>query len=293
MPHQINLCTSILPKNTFDEVIAMALDAGFDGIELRVADNYHQSLTTLEKTGRRLRRSLERRGLDMPVLNTYVGIDDEPQVSRLLACAQKMDVPKLRLTLPVSARASVAMLSREREIIPSYESCLPPVELVDHLRRRLGQLETMARRHGVKVLVELHWGTVMSSFSGAYLLLNGLDPACIALTFDPANMVVEGREDWEFGMELTQAYIDNVHVKNAAWSPRGEGWRWGWSPMFDGLVSWGDTVALLQKIHYEGHFAVEDFLTPRHVKADAVAHLRSVRCTLATLCRQNKMRIAA
>ena len=293
MPHQMNLCTSVLSNSRFDDAVAIALEAGFDGIELRVHDAYHQSLAALEERGPRLRRALEQRGLDIPLLNTYVGIDDQEQVSRLFACARKMGVPRLRLTLPRSAQASVAKLSREREIIPSYESALEPPQLIRHIRRRLTELESTAHRMRVKVFLELHWGTVMSSFSSAYLLLNGLDPACIGMTFDPANMIVEGREDWEYGLRLARDYIDNVHVKNAAWTPRGSGGCWEWAPVFEGFVDWSGMIALLQRIGYDGHFAVEDFLTGRLDARESMSHLKRVRATLAGLCRRRRARIAA
>src|SRR5215203_1982202 len=108
MSHQINLCTSVLPDITYDDVIAIALEAGYDGIELRVHADSHQTLSVLEEQGTRLKRDLERRGLDVPVLNTYVGVDDTMQVHRLIACAKSMGVPRLRLTLPRSAQAKVA-----------------------------------------------------------------------------------------------------------------------------------------------------------------------------------------
>jgi sugar phosphate isomerase/epimerase len=285
MPHKINLCTSVLPDSPFADVIAMALEAGFDGIELRVHDAYHRSLATLEEQGPALRRDLERLGLDIPVLNTYVGINDEPQVHRLIGCAKAMEVPRLRLTLPRSGNAAVAKLSREKEPIPSYEAPGAPLELLRDLRRRLSTLEQLARANGVQILVELHWGTVMSSFTSAHLLLDGFDPAALALTFDPANMVVEGREDWEFGVQLTRTYIANVHVKNAAWTSSGSEWRWHWSPVFDGLVPWPEMIALLQGVHYAGAFAIEDFLTPRSSPTRIVPHLTALRALLATVCR--------
>jgi len=277
----INLCTSILPAYSFADAVEIAIESGFHGIELRVKDDFHQSLAELEKHGPALRGSLEQRDLQIPILNSYAGVN-EP-ADRLLECARRMGVPRVRLVLPRSARAGVAQLSREQEIIPSYAPDGGPQEVFRSVHRALRQLERQARRTGVKILLELHWGTIMSSFTGAWLLLQDFDPACIGVTLDPANMVVEGREDWEFGIQLLRPYIDNVHVKNAVWSSNRGAWCWHWSPIFDGMVNWSEMIGLLDGIGYSGDYAVEDFLTPRGDKTEAQSHLSAARLELAAL----------
>jgi sugar phosphate isomerase/epimerase len=281
MLSSINLCTSILPAFSFSDVVEIALESGYQGIELRVKDDFHQSLAELEQHGPALRRSLEQRGLQIPILNSYAGVDQP--ADRLIECARRMGVPRLRLVLPRSAKAAVARLSREQEIIPSYAAEGAPQEIFRSVQQALRQLERQARRTGVKILLELHWGTIMSSFTAAWLLLKDFDPGCIGVTLDPANMVVEGREDWEFGIQLMRDYIDNVHVKNAVWSSHGGNWCWHWSPVFDGMVDWSEMLALLDGIGYCGDYAMEDFLTPRGDKAQAQRHLTAARLELEAI----------
>ena len=189
-----------MPRFRYEEAIHVAAQAGFDGIELRVHEEFHQSLQNLERTGPAIRRRLSEMGLEIPVLNSYMGIDDEAGCDRLLLCAARMGVPNVRLVLPRSGAAGVSRLSREREIIPSYDARMNASDLLASVQETLRRLERKAARLGVKVLLELHWGTIMSSFTSAALLLRDLDPAAIGITFDPANMIVEGREDWEFGI---------------------------------------------------------------------------------------------
>jgi sugar phosphate isomerase/epimerase len=279
----INLCTSVLPGLSMADVVEIATAGGYQGIELRVNDDYHLSLADLERHGRELCRRLERKALSVAVLNSYIPVADEAQVDRLIECAALMGVPRVRVVLPRSARSAVAGYSSEGEIIPSYDARLDPKALFRTVQESLRRLEQKAISRGVKVLLELHWGTIMSGFCAARLLLNDIDPRAIGLTFDPANMVVEGREDWEFGIQLMREYIDNIHVKNAAWGMRRQEWCWQWSPIQDGMVDWHEMVALLNAISYRADYAIEDFLTPRMDKLRAIEHLAEARTYLRNI----------
>lgn len=277
MSLNLNLCTSTLPNFSFTDAVEIALTSGYHGIELRVSDDYHKSLQELSTTGTFIKKQLLKAGLSVPVLNTYIPVEDDKSVDQLLECCQKMDIPKARLVLPKSCGANIAKIANVKEIIPSFEvTDCEPVELMKTLKKTLRSLERKAYKAGVKILLELHWGTVMSSFSSAYLLTYDLDPSCIAITFDPANMMVEGKEDWEFGLKLIGSQVANVHVKNTSWLSSNKGWSWEWAPIGVGMVNWAELISLLLSNRYSGDYAIEDFLVPNHSKQAAIAYLVSV-----------------
>ena len=273
MSFNLNLCTAVLPKFSFEDVVEIALESGYRGIELRVKDENHKSLDELRNTGVFLQRQLQRAGLLVSVLNSYIPVEDEKSVDQLLECCQKLGVAKARVVLPKSCSASVANIGNIKETLPSFEADYEPLELITNLKKTLRKLELKAYKAGVKLLLELHWGTVMSSFSSAHLLTNDLDPNCIAITFDPANMMVEGKEDWEFGLKLIRSHIDNVHVKNMSWFSGEKGWSWEWSSVTAGMVNWAELICLLQSNQYSGDYAIEDFLVPNNNKQAAIAYL--------------------
>ena len=273
----INLCAAVLPGFTFSEMIDVASSAGFSGIEMRVHDDGHKNLVELEKEGAFIARRLEKAQLNVPVLNSYCAVDDDAVVDRLLKCCQEMNIPKVRLVLPRSCQASVSRQANISELLPSYSSVQEPFFLMKSLRHTLRTLEKKALKYGVKVLLELHWGTVMSSFSSAYFLLADIDPELVSITFDPANMMVEGKEDWEFGLKLIQPHLDNVHVKNMSWFVANKQWQWAWSSLTEGMVDWYELTQLLTTQKYSGDYAVEDFLVPQDSLVAAVDYLRIVR----------------
>jgi sugar phosphate isomerase/epimerase len=283
MALNLNLCTSVLPKFSFEDAIEIAASAKFHGVELRVHDQNHVSLKQLENEGLSIRRQLDYAGLQVPVLNSYIPVSDQETVEQLIRVSQTMGVPKARVVLPRSCQATVSRQSKMKEIIPSYETFEEPETLFNQLKTTLHSLEHKAEQAGVKLLLELHWGTVMSSFSSAYLLTHNLNPDYIAITFDPANMMVEGKEDWEFGLKLIRSQIANVHVKNVVWESSCNGWSWQWAPVTEGMVDWAELILLLESNHYSGDYAIEDFLVPNTSKAVAIVYLSRLHSEFSQL----------
>lgn len=271
------LCTSTLPHVSFEQSLEIASWSGCHGIELRVADAYHRSVDDLAQFGQQISKTILGHGLYTSVLNSYVPLEERSVIEKLIHASQSMEVQKIRIVLPLASNAMVAGQSRAREVVPSYRSVLPPRRLIDTLRRQLGWLERAVRRTGIQVLLELHWGTVMSSFSSAHMLMSDCDPKHIAVTFDPANMVVEGKEDWEFGLTLMSEYIANVHVKNVAWRYTDDGWVWEWASLNQGMLDWQTLVQLLKQIGYAGEYAIEDFRVPSEDVDRMINHIRDNR----------------
>ncbi len=276
----MNLCTSTLPGFSFDTVLDIAELSGSQGIELRIADAYHISIENALTNGVSIFRAVKARNLALSVLNSYIAIEDTQAVDNLIYAAKIMETPKVRVVLPRAAQAAVAQQARINEGIPAYESHYKPTEIIDRLRICLANLEVKAKRAGIKILLELHWGTVMSSFTSAYLLVKDLDPDWIGITFDPANMLVEGKEDWEFGLRLLDKYIANVHVKNVVWKPSAEGWTWCWAPLKEGMIDWLELTTLLNQTGYEGDYAIEDFLAPQENAKNTIKHIKNLTETL-------------
>jgi sugar phosphate isomerase/epimerase len=279
----INLCTAILPAYSFDNLVAIACAAGYQGIELRVDAQYHKSLEDLQREGQRIKLALAQAHLQLPILSSYIPLDDHRSIDTLLACCQTLGVPKARVVLPRSCQAAVVRQAQRAAIIPAYDAGQEPRALLRSVQTTLRRLERKAAAAGVQLLLELHWGTVMSSFSSAYFFTRDLDPAQIALTFDPANMLVEGKEDWEFGIKLIQPYLANVHVKNVRWVASQAGWVWAWAALTQGMVNWPELLGLLKQNHYNGDYAIEDFLTPNVSQPATTAYLAKLRAQFSQL----------
>jgi sugar phosphate isomerase/epimerase len=258
--YPFNICSSVLARFSLREVIDIVTTSGLKGIELKVHPEGHKSIDEIERQGVFLRKQFEHAGLDVPVLSSYVAAEDFESVDRLIDCSHQLGAQKIRLVLPKTSGNSAYLQADPNVMIPSYELDLHPIKTLSRLKTILEKLEKKAYRAGTSFLFELHWGTIMSSFSAAYWLLKDFDPNCMAVTFDPANMVIEGKEDWEYGVSLLSPYIQNVHVKNMVWGLNHAKAFWNWSPIQVGYLNWSEIIGVLTKNGYEGDYAIEDFL---------------------------------
>ena len=253
---KVGVFTVGLPDLTLDEAVREIKDAGYDGVEWRVArvpedvrseepsfwGNNLCTLAPTEEDARRARRLSEEAGLEVPGLGTYVTVGDLEATEEAMRFAVTAGAPQVR----VGAGAPDGR---------SYE------ELFAAASAFLVDVGGLARTHGVKALVEIHHGTICPSASLAHRLVSAFDPECVGVILDPGNMAQEGFEDYRIGAELLGPYLAHVHIKNSAFErPAGGGvWEPRWAPLEDGVVDFGLVFEALDHVGYTGWFVMEDF----------------------------------
>ena len=109
------------------------------------------------------------------------------------------------------------------------------------------------------MVIETHFSTIAPSASLAYRLVKHFPPATIGVNYDPANLIIEGRESWQMGLELLGPYLDYVHAKNIAWVREQDRWRWVFASMTDGQVNWAEIVSALHTVGYDDYISFENF----------------------------------
>jgi sugar phosphate isomerase/epimerase len=292
MDRPVNICTSTLSSFALGDALKLAASAGYEGVELRVHGNCHVSLQELQRRGDEIRRQVEAHRLDLQVYSTSFGVNEPGAIEAMIDICLRTGVKYFRVTLPLAGVAAVRKLGTECATVPSYRECAAASDVLRDLRLTLKHLSRRTKLAGVCILLEIHWGTVMSSCTSAHALVRDLDPEAIAITFDPANMVIEGKEDWDYGIELLREYIANVHIKNASWLRQAGNWTWQWDGLQQGMVEWPQLFRLLAARGYRGMLAMEDFLVPRSYAA-ALEHLAALRREATLLLDQDSSRRAA
>ncbi len=283
----MNLCTSTLSRYDFDQAIEIAQLSGCQGIELRISDEYHVSLQQALRNGYSIYRTVKAKNLELSVLNSDISVEDTDAVDQLLKVAKIMRTSQVRVVLPRATHRTVAFQTRTNEGVVLYENQNQPTEIIDRLKVCLKKLEVKAERTGVQILLELRRGTVMSSFSSAYFLVMGLNPKWIGITFNPANMHVNMKEDWKFGLSLIGNHIANVHVKNILWKQSDESMTRCWKSLERGVVDWGELITILDQSGYTGKYAIEDFLTPQNHVKHTIDYIKNFTLTLQEMVERN------
>jgi sugar phosphate isomerase/epimerase len=273
----VGVFTVGLPDLTPEEAAREIKDAGYDGVEWRVARVPDEvkgeeptvcgnNLCTLEPTeeeARRARRISEEAGLEIPGLGTYVAVGDLEAAEEAMRFAVTAGAPQVR----VGAGAPDGR---------------PYEELFAAAREFLVGVEDLARSHGVKALVEIHHRTICPSASLAHRLVSAFDPDMVGVILDPGNMAQEGFEDYRIGAELLGPYLAHVHIKNSAFErPAGGGvWEARWAPLEDGVVDFGLVFEALELVGYDGWLVMEDFSGVRPSREALRHNLEFVRSSL-------------
>ncbi len=182
----------------------------------------------------------------MPMLGTYLGASDHELVERVMKVAAEVGVPKLRVGPP------------------SYDGTRPYPELFDQALRDYAVVARLAAEYRVQACVEMHMNLITPSAGLTHRLVSNFDPKHVGVIFDAGNMVMEGYEQYQMGLELLGPYLSHVHVKNMFWVRTGEGdgvaqWQARMAPILQGQTNWKVVVAALRRVGYDGWLSFEDF----------------------------------
>ncbi len=271
---KIGVFTVGLPDLTPEEAVRELADAGYDGVEWRVArvpeeirgekpSFWGNNLCTLEpvvEEAERARSLAEGAGLEIPGLGTYIDVGDLKATEEAMRFAKSAGAPQIRVGRPDGIGRSFG-------------------EMFEKSRAFLEEVEGLAGGYGVKALIEIHHGTIYPSASLAHRLVDGLDPERVGVIFDPGNMVFEGFEDYRIGLDLLGPYLAHVHLKNAAYDRPEDGgvWRARWAPLEDGVVDFDLLFEGLQAAGYDGWLVIEDFSAARPSREALRHNLEFVR----------------
>lgn len=233
--------TAVLPELTREQVVEKLRAHGYDGVEWRVHEDYHIAPKELVARAREIKRLVDGHGLEVSCLTGYAPITDMAQQRGFAEACAIMNCPRYRPGAVI------------------YDGTRNYGELYQATVDALGQVVETVSTFGVKPVIETHFGTIAPSASLAYRLVQHFDPDQIGINYDPANLIIEGRESWQMGLELLGSYLDHVHAKNIAWVCENGAWRWVFASMGDGQVDWADVMRVLRLVGYEGYISFENF----------------------------------
>ena len=208
-------CTSVmLPRWELDETFDKLQAYGYDAIELRCRYNpddpnaepffWGRQLSDVspdnivDKAGQ-IRAAVKRTGIRVAALAPNALYNETELILKLIKGALAIDPdrpPLIRIGAPTHDRTK-----------PYWPQFL-------HARAGFADLAELASAHGVKMVYELHTGTIAVSASRALDLLHDLDPDHIGAIYDIQNMVEVGFEDTRMGLDLLGPYVAHCHVGN-------------------------------------------------------------------------------
>jgi sugar phosphate isomerase/epimerase len=276
--------TVSMPDYTPEEAARKIKEVGYDGVEWRVQDDapptdgnksfWRGNKATLPLTGfgddaPKWKQMTEDVGLEMPGIATYVKCYEPEKAEAAIAGCAALGAPALRIQ------------------VPNYDGSESYAKLWDTSRGQYEEIVEVARKHGVKVLVELHHRSIIASGNAARRFLDGLDPNHVGAIHDAGNMVIEGWEQPRAAFEALGPYLAHVHMKNARWVP-GETlpdgtvkWESSFCPIPKGIADIRTIARSLKQVGYDGWITFEDFSTENSVEDNLVNNLAYIKAIVA------------
>lgn len=281
-----SVTTVCLPALDMTQQAALLQKLGFDGVELRVRRvsdelrakaepsnwGYHVNDVTPENFAEKapeIRRILSDHGLALAGLATNMTCLDLEQFKHALDGAVVAGAPFIRLAAAAgyTGKDNENYWSIYGETVAGYARC---VEL--------------AKGSGVKLLLEMHGGTIHPSASLAYRVLSQFSPSSVGVIYDPQNMVKDGFETPALALSLLGDYLAHCHFgahrpisgdKDAKGAVQ---WKWEACSMAEGLFNFPLIIKLLQKQRYSHFISIEDFraIAPELKLAEGIQYLRSL-----------------
>jgi sugar phosphate isomerase/epimerase len=245
-----------------EELAGQLAETGADGADLLVREGQTVTPQTSSRIGDTA-VALRRTGLEVGLVSTDVTAADRT-ADRVLGHCAGAGVPLVRVGFY------------------RYDPVLGYAAGVDRARRDLADLAELAGRHGIRLVLALHHGTLHASAAHARRLLDGIENVLVHP--DPGNQAKEGSEDIRLTFDALggPSQVGCVGVKNAAGVPGAAPGSWNcvWQPLADGgVVPWPAVLPALAALSYKGplslhvHYPTDDALAS--VRGD-LAHLRGL-----------------
>ena len=285
MPFKYSVFTVMMPEFEILESAALLKSLGYDGVEWRVhsvpspfpdkPDFWRGNRSTIDsgsivERAPEIRRISDDAGLEIIGLGTYLSYKMLDDVAKCMEAACIMGCGSIRVSAP------------------NYDGSVNYNDLYEEAVDGFAHIENLARDFSVRANIEIHHGNMCPSASLTYRLVSNFDPDFIGVIYDPGNMVCEGQENWQLGLELLGPYLSHVHVKNAAWIESGvtvEGgkrWKHTIVDTRHGIVDWAAVLLALDNVGYQGWLSFEDF-APGDTKTKLTNNINYLKALVSRL----------
>lgn len=256
----VGLCTISDTERPVEEVLELAGEAGYDGVEIWGRDHVGDGSP---ETCRRVAETADEHGLEIPVYGSYLrcGTDEfDDELAHELAIAEQLGADLIRVW------------AGNREYGDHDD---------DHWDAVVADLDRLTERaggRGVGVTVEKHAGTVTDAREGARRLIEAIDDDRCGLNYQPGFSIPE--DELERESETLAPLSNNLHLQ--AVRERGERNR---CPLAEAFY---DLETILEPFLENGNgaengfdgYANVEFVTDERPYRDAIAddlrHVRSI-----------------
>lgn len=238
-----------------DEVCALAREAGFQAIELGIAETGVLNVTTTRDECAEIRAQVESAGLRMESLASGM----------TWGCSPSHPDPAIRrraIGLNVAALERTAWLGCQSLLFipgavtipwePAY-GFVPYEQAVEWAREATRELAVTAERLGVELCIENVWNGMFYSPLEYRDFIDSIDSPAVGAYFDVGNCMGQHQYPPHW-IEILGARIKRVHFKDFK---RSVGTLDGFCDLLEGDQPWQETMAALRAVGYDRTLTAE------------------------------------
>jgi sugar phosphate isomerase/epimerase len=125
-------------------------------------------------------------------------------------------------------------------------------------RSSMEKLAETCRPIGIRAILQLHHGMLITSVTAAQALVAGLPSENVGIEPDPGNQSREGFEEYGKVYPLLGKHLSAISIKDTVWhqdvskiEQPGKGWSQEWAPIYEGVIRWDHVVAALAAAKFD------------------------------------------
>jgi len=261
---KISATTVMLPQYDMEETAALLSRLGYDGAEWRI---------------RRIPAGVRGQAFNPwgNVKNDYPPeiFAEHPEKLGDVSKRHKIAIAGIASSVPANDLKEIELLVKGatvakapfiRVVAPrNYDRKVNYNVLFEEARNAFSKALDITRSYGVRILIEMHVGTIFVSSGLAHRFISRFDPSEIGVIYDLANIIQEGYENPRMALELLGPYVGHVHLGGSVPKPgprQADGtinWRWEGTPLAEGVLDVKQAIRDLKAVGYDKFISVEDF----------------------------------
>lgn len=220
-----------------EDLAAKAAEMGFDGVDITVRAGGHVEPARVGEELPPLVDLIRKHGLQVPMVTTDIVDANTPYALPVVETLNKLGIRFYRWGGLKWANGQ------------------PFDQQIEGFKPRVAKLAALNAQHGVTAMYHTHSGVgvVGASIWDLHEILRDLDPAAVAVNYDPAHATVEGGEGgWIDSFHITGRHLRGIAVKDFEWQRSERGWAPAWKPLGQGMVRLPKFFSMVREAGFNG-----------------------------------------
>ena len=235
----ISLFSKHLHWLNYEELAKLALELGFDAIDLTVRAGGHVLPENVERDLPKAVADIRKAGLDVYIISTDINDADDPLSIRVIKTASALGIKHYRMK-PYYYNEKISIESN----MSIFEKKMKTLAKLNAQYKIFGEYQNHSLQYDPGVYYGAYYG---STIWDLYTVLKKINSPWLSSQFDIGHATIESTRSWGIGLELLTPFIKSLHVKDYIWVKNGDNWDLVLVPIGEGMVDFKKFFETIKK----------------------------------------------